>query len=455
LSAAQAPSSAPRGRPPTRSHQVVDFHAGSRHRALLAEPRKVPAVPRLGGGERRGAAPREAPFGAQVLRRVLLDAHQHVEPPVARPPYEGLVEQRLHRADGPGLILVCGEVQHGLGGLHREAALEHRELRQRRLVGQRQQIPRPVEGRAQRRLPVTAPAGRRQQLEPLAHAREKRSRRHHAHSRCGQFDRQRQALEQLHQRIDGRTILFGRLEVALRRLRPLHEKHRGVGGRERRQREGLLPHESQHLARGHHEACLCRPLEPSPQRFFGVTRHLLEVVENDQTSAARCDGIAELGDRLFLAQRNGECLGDGVCNAVQASGLRQIAEPDTAGEVSEPAPTEARDQPRLARATDPQHRDETRAGVEAARQFGQGLATAHEGIKLGGQAVLDVPGRQPDVALADHAIALGCIGGRHEQRVGLADLEQLDRLCNAFHAPVTVRLDSQGDFSQGVSRIGG
>src|SRR5439155_3930880 len=133
-------------------------------------------------------------------------------------------------------------------------------------------------------------------------------------------------------------------------------------------------------------------------------------------------------DRFFLAQRNGERLGDGVCDALRASGPRQIAEPDTAWEVSEPAPAEPRDKPRLARPADPQHRYKARAGVEAARQFGQCLATAHEGIKLGGQAVLDAPGRQPDVALTHYAIALGCIGRRRERCIGVADLEQLYRL---------------------------
>src|SRR6266853_5865127 len=142
-------------------------------------------------------------------------------------------------------------------------------------------------------------------------------------------------------------------------------------------------------------------------------------------------------------------------DAVQAARLRQIAEPDTAREVSEPAPTEPRDQPRLARTADPEHRNEPRAGVQAPRQFDQRLAAAHKGITLGGQAVLDVPGRQPDVALANYTIALGCIDGRHERRVGLADLEQLYRLCDAFHGPVTVRLDSQRDFPEGASSVGG
>src|SRR5258706_15725192 len=51
--------SAPGRCPPARRDEVVDFHAGPRHRALLAEPGEVPAVPCLGASERRGSAPGE------------------------------------------------------------------------------------------------------------------------------------------------------------------------------------------------------------------------------------------------------------------------------------------------------------------------------------------------------------------------------------------------------------
>jgi len=118
-----APSSAPADssaapRPAARRHAATRLSISTQAPAtarLSPRPRKGTRCAVLGGGEREGPLPGKTPIGAQVLRRVLLDAHQHVEPPVAHLPYEGLVQQRLHRVYGPRLILVSGEVQHGLG----------------------------------------------------------------------------------------------------------------------------------------------------------------------------------------------------------------------------------------------------------------------------------------------------------------------------------------------------
>ena len=103
-----------------------------------------------------------------------------------------------------------------------------------------QQVPGPIEHGTQRRLSVHPPAGRREQLEPLAHAREQRPRGHHPHPRRRQLDRQRQTLQQLHERGDRRLILGARLESRLRRLCPAHEQCSCVGRRQRRQREDLF-----------------------------------------------------------------------------------------------------------------------------------------------------------------------------------------------------------------------
>jgi len=70
-------------------------------------------------------------------------------------------------------------------------------------------------------------------------------------SRCGELDRERQPFEQLNPRIDGRPIRRRAQEAALGRLRPLPRQRRSVGGLQRREGEGLLSRESQHLARGH------------------------------------------------------------------------------------------------------------------------------------------------------------------------------------------------------------
>ena len=86
-------------------------------------------------------------------------------------------------------------------------------------------------------------------------------------------------------------------------------------------------------------------------------------------------------------------------DAVDAARLRQIAEPDAAGKLAEPAPAVAHHQPRLAGAADAQHRHEARAGLDAARQLGQRIDAADEGVALGRQAVPDLAHRQPELAL--------------------------------------------------------
>ena len=97
--------------------------------------------------------------------------------------------------------------------------------------------------------------------------------------------------------------------------------------------------------------------------------------------------LPDLGHRVVLAQRHVEPLRDGMDDAVQTSGLRQIAEPDAAREISERVPPEPRDEPRLAGAAEAQDRDESRPGVEASCQLGQRLAATDEGVALGRQAV--------------------------------------------------------------------
>ena len=91
---------------------------------------------------------------------------------------------------------------------------------------------------------------------------------------------------------------------------------------------------------------------------------LLEVVEDDEAAAAAGDRVAELHDRVFLAERHVERRGDGEEDAVERSRLGQIAEVDAARPVAEPGPAVAADEARLAGAARAEHRDEPRAGVE-------------------------------------------------------------------------------------------
>ena len=52
--------------------------------------------------------------------------------------------------------------------------------------------------------------------------------------------------------------------------------------------------------------------------------------------------------------------------------------------------------------------------------------------------------RQPALAAAHDAVDLLAVGRRGERRIGVAHLEQLDRLGDALHDPVAVRLDAAG-----------
>ena len=118
-----------------------------------------------------------------------------------------------------------------------------------------------------------------------------------------------------------------------------------------------------------------------------MARHLLEVVEDHQALATPRDRVPELNHRIVLAQRHVEPMRNRMHDAIQASRLGQIAEPDAARELSERVPPEPGDEPRLAGAAEAQDRDESRSRVEASRQVGQRLAAPDEGVALGRQAV--------------------------------------------------------------------
>ena len=191
----------------------------------------------IAGGPLPGVAPR----GLQVLGGVDLHADEQVEAAIAAQAHERLVDERVDHVHDPRRVVDAGEVEHRLGRLEREAALEDRQLGQRRLLGRRQQVPRPVECRAQGRLAVEALAPGREQLEALAHAPQQHARRHHAHPRRGQLDRQRQAVEQGHQRRDRRVGLrrSGRKSGLAASARCTNSVPR-VGRRQRRQRQHLF-----------------------------------------------------------------------------------------------------------------------------------------------------------------------------------------------------------------------
>ena len=121
--------------------EVVGRRAAVGRRGALVERGEVVPMPGLGPQPQCRAAAVELMRGAEVLAGVLLHAAQQIEAVFAEAAHHRLLEQRLDRVEHPGVRPTDGKVEHGLGIGQSEAALEHRELRERTLVARRQQIP--------------------------------------------------------------------------------------------------------------------------------------------------------------------------------------------------------------------------------------------------------------------------------------------------------------------------
>ena len=438
--------------------EVVQLDAPVFDRPLRAECRKPGAVAGLRRQQGRRAAAGVAAVAAQVFVGVGLHAHQQVETFVFQSPHEGFVDQRMHCVHGPGRMAQVLQSDHTLGRFKREAALEHRQLRERGLVGRGQQVPRPVERGAQCGLAVQPVAGRGQQLEALAHARQHCPRRQAAHPGSGQLDRQRQAVEQAHQRGNCRVIVRAGIEVAFGSGRAAAEQRFGVGRQHWRQRHRLFAGNAQHLARGDQKARLGCTFQPAAQGGLGVAGDLLEIVQDHQAGAAPGDGVAQLGQRVVFAQRHVQALGHGVQQAVGLARRGQVAKPHAARKVTQVGPAEVGGEPGLAAAAYAQQRHQPRARVKAPGQVAQGGAAADKGVALGWQAVADRSHRQPEGVLGvaierlsrtsrpsrrmgDHAVGFVAVrrrGKRGMCRAGLAHLVQRHRLGHALEAPMAV-----------------
>src|SRR6185369_8298772 len=120
----------------------------------------------------------------------------------------------------------------------------------------------------------------------------------------GQLDRQRQPVEQSDDALDDRTVC--RRERELGSLRARSEREQldplGVDG-ERLERQNVLAGEMQPLAARDQERGVGGPVHPAADARFGVLDDLLEVVEDDEATAACRDRVAELDAGIVLAER--------------------------------------------------------------------------------------------------------------------------------------------------------
>ena len=169
---------------------------------------------------------------------------------------------------------------------------------------------------------------------------------------------------------------------------------------------------------------------------------LLEVVEHDQAAAATGDRFRELRRRIAGTEAHAERAGDRVVNAVERRRLGEIAEPDAARPVAEPAVSVANGEPRLAGAARTEQRQQPRPFVELLADHRQVGSAADERVAFGRQVVRDLAHRPPQVAAAHHAVRLVGIGRRPEAALRRhAELEDRDRLVDAFEPVVAVAAD--------------
>ena len=319
---------------------------------------------------------------------------------------------------------------HRLGRLQREAALEHRQLRERGLLGLRQQLPRPVERRAQRGLPLGAPPVVASSLNRSL-MRASSVAAHHPDAGGRQLDRQRQPVEQLDQRLDrGRVGAVGsksRLADCARCTNSA-EASRGASGA-----SGSTARRRARAPRARdEEARVAGAAEPVAERRLGVTRDLLEVVEHDQAAAATGDGVPELHRRIVLAERHVEGLGHRRRDAVDAARLDRSQNHTPPGK----SPSQVQAKRVASRVLPvppmPSQADQPRAVVESARELLEGSRRPMNTSRSAGSAcAISRTGSQRSPSRTTRYAFASSAGGANGA-AGVVDLEQLDRLGRPF-----------------------
>ncbi len=133
---------------------------------------------------------------------------------------------------------------------------------------------------------------------------------------------------------------------------------------------------------------------------------------------------------------------------------REIEEPDPVRVLRHDLGRHLQREPGLAQPAHAQQRQQPHAG-QALLDLAEFALAPDERRHLVGQVVRDLGHRQPALAGAHDAVDLLAVRRRDERRVRPAGLEQLDRLRDALHHPVPVRLDLQTRLAQRLARFGG
>ena len=260
---------------------------------------------------------------AEARRGLRLDASQ-----------QRLVAQRLQH--GQRLA-----VEHRLCGLAVEAAAEDRAAGQRAPLLGAQQLPRPVDRRAQRGVALLGvAAAAHEHVDPLVDVFEQALQPQQIDARGGELDREWDSLELAYQRRHAFGVGLRERETGVLGAHAVDEQLDGVGGLDRScalgdaqgwELEADLTLEPQLLARGHHEADLGRRVEPGRHRPGADGDELLEVVEDDHDGSARRDRVADAAHEGVVvgrgAGRDRKRARKRAAQRLQRPVVRELAEP--------------------------------------------------------------------------------------------------------------------------------
>jgi hypothetical protein len=216
-------------------------------------------------------------------------------------PEPRLVEDRSLRSDQAAIdqrgepVEGC-RARHCLGAVGAKAAGERREGREQRLLLGAEQVVAPLDGGAERAVPLRHGRVRRlQHVEPAAETTQDRTRSEQVDPCGGQFECERQAVQADAQLGDRVSVFAGQFELGSSRLCPLdEERDRAVGDEavdhgdtrwvrklERRNHVRNLPVDSEHDAARHEHGQRRRAFEKLAEERRR-RRDLLEVVDDQQ-----------------------------------------------------------------------------------------------------------------------------------------------------------------------------
>ena len=293
----------------------------------------------------------------ELLCGVLTDRLEQREAPAAEP-QEALVDERRE--------LVQVGVAHGLGSLQRTTTCERGQTREQLALASRQQLVAPRNRLAQRLLATRRVARARcQQRQPLLQALEDRVCREHARAPRSQFDRQRQPVQPLADRLDNPLAEAERELFSTSFASAQREQRGGVVQRQGVDRVHPLARQLQPLT-ACHEQIEQRTLLDETCDVISRGNDVLEVVEHQQGGLARQprDQISARADRLR----------DRIDQPCRIRERRERDPPDTAAIPLHRRGCDPECQLRLADAPRPQQRHHMYAGLADERSDGGELA---------------------------------------------------------------------------------